>query len=133
MQMKKITELTNLKDELQEYSKGIDEIIKKGLKKIKKECNNLIIEEKHKLIDKIAEDLKINNNDLKVKFLKPNELSFQSTNKIIKSDIEKIDIVLDKIEINNKIYYYEPVENGKVYNGESELVGKFINDNIIFG
>ncbi len=130
--MKKITELRTLKEELEEYSKGIEDIIKKRLKKIKKECNNLIIEEKHKLIEKIAEDLKINSNDMKVKFLKPIELSYQSTSKIIKSDIEKIDIILDKIEMNNKIYYYESIENGKVYNSNSELVGKFINSNIIF-
>ena len=130
--MKKITELTNLKEDLHEYSKGIDEIIKKGLKKVKKECNNLITEEKHKLIEKIAEDLKINSNDMKVKFLKPNELSFQSTSKTIKSDIEKIDVIFDKTEINNKIYYYVPIDYGKVYNSEYELVGTFINGDIIF-
>lgn len=40
--------------------------------------------------------------------------------------------ILDHIKLNNKDFYFEKKENGKVYNSKSKIVGKYKNDNIIF-
>ena len=50
----------------------------------------------------------------------------------IKNEIIIDDNLLDKIQINNQDYYYEPVNNGAVYNINNEKVGMYSNGLIVF-
>ena len=56
---------------------------------------------------------------------------------IIKGNINKNNIsvetdLLDKININDQDYYYEPKNNGIVYNKQNQPVGLFKNGTVIF-
>jgi hypothetical protein len=99
-------------------------------KKIKKEYSKILIEEKHELLNKIAEGEKIDINILKSKYLKPKELLNlnESLNKIENIDSEEL---LDRLEVNGIIYYYENKEKGKVYDTEYKEVGIYKNKSII--
>lgn len=128
--MKKNKELNNFHNELLLQFENIDILINEYKKKIKKEYQQLLIEEKNKLILKIAEGENININDLKKKYLKPKEISIEGEVKV--TTIEDNEELLDKILIEGDIYYYENKEKGKVFDIENTEVGIFKNGSILF-
>jgi hypothetical protein len=123
--MKKSRELNNFHNELISQFSNIELIIDDYKKRIKREYHQLLIEEKNKLLLKVSEGEKININDLKKKYLKPKEIIFTDELKITLS--EDTEELLDKIIIDNDIYYYENKEKGKVFNISNNEVGIFKN------
>lgn len=123
--MKKSRELNNFHNELISQFSNIELIIDDYKKRIKREYHQLLIEEKNKLLLKVSEGEKININDLKKKYLKPKEIIFTDELKITLS--EDTEELLDKIIIDNEIYYYENKEKGKVFNISNNEVGIFKN------
>ena len=122
--MKKSKEIKALDIELLTQLENINEIVGK----IKKECSIRITEEKIKLIDKIALSENLDATYLKSKFLKSKELLNNNISLPVNTDSEEL---LDKVEINNIIYYYENKEKGKVYNTDYIEVGVFKVNTII--
>ncbi len=100
-------------------------------KKIKKEFTKILIEEKYELLLKISECEKLDINMLKTKYLKPKEilsLTIELENKTNNTDSEEL---LDRIEHNGIIYYFENKEKGLVYDSDYKEVGIFKNKTII--
>jgi hypothetical protein len=135
--MKKSKEISEINNELFTSLENVEENlnivrdqISEYYKKIKKEYSKILIEEKYELLNKIAEGEKIDINILKSKYLKPKELLNlnESLNKIENIDSEEL---LDRLEVNGIIYYYENKEKGKVYDTEYNEVGIYKNKSII--
>lgn len=128
--MKKSKEIIALDNEVLRQIEDLNDSILIYQKKIKKEASIIIIEEKIKLLQKIAENENLDLNYLKSKYLKSKELlSFNSltlTNN--NTDSEEL---LDKVEINGVTYYYENKEKGKVFNIDYTEVGIFKSNSII--
>ena len=111
--MKKSKEIYLLQDNLLQKIEDINTIIYTYIKNIKKEYKNNLIEEKNKLLLKIAEGENLDINILKNKYLKLKE---QNNKNVINQDSELNDEeLLDMIIIDNIPYYYENKEKGKVY------------------
>ena len=100
------------------------------LKIYKKKMKKDHIEEKYKLLLKISEDENLNFNSLKNKYMTQKELDIIENNTVTVS--EENETILNKIEIQNEIYYYEQKENGKIYNKYSLHVGYYKNNEFIF-
>ncbi len=126
--MKKSKELNKFHDELLSQFDNINILMTDYKKKIKKEYQQLLIEEKNKLLLKIAEGEKLNINDLKNKYLKVKEITPIETQ--VPSTEENEDL-LDKIVIEGDIYYYENKEKGKVFDVNNIEVGTYKSGSIL--
>ena len=109
---------------------NFDILINQYLKKIKKEYSQILIDEKHKLINNIAEGENLDVNFLKTKYLKSKELN--SVTSIKNSTLDENEDLLDKTIINDETFYFENKEKGKVFNSNYNHVGYYKNSNIIF-
>ena len=69
---------------------------------------------------------------MKIKYLKPREQGTIEQNDLSQSSFPVDDNLLDKIKINNEDYYYEPVNNGTVYNINNQPVGLYKNGSFLF-
>jgi hypothetical protein len=127
--MKKSKEIYLLLDNLLQKVEDINSIIYTYIKNIKKEYKNNLIEEKNKLLLKIAEGEKLDINVLKKKYLKLKEQN--NKNIIIQEGGLNDEELLDMVMIDNIVYYYENKENGIVYNKSNKIVGSYENSKII--
>ena len=127
--MKKSKEIIALDNELLKQIETLNDSIQLYQKKIKKESSIIIIEEKIKLLQKISENEKIDLNYLKSKYLKSKEL--QNLNNVTVTNNNNSEELLDKVEVNGIIYYYENKEKGKVFNSDYNEVGVFKSNSII--
>ncbi len=135
--MKKNKEMLQLNGELTNSLQGlVDQVenlsgqINEYNKKIKKEYSKILIEEKYNLLLKISQGENIDINVLKSKYLKPKELENLNDTPDPKPETSKTDDLLDRIEVQGQVYYYENKEKGKVYNGEYKEVGVYKNRTI---
>ena len=128
--MKKSKEIVALDNELLKQIESLNDVIQLYQKKIKKEASVIIIEEKIKLLQKIADNENLDLNYLKSKYLKSKELLSFNNLSVVNNNTESEEL-LDKVEINSIIYYYENKEKGKVYNSDYIEVGIFKSNSII--
>jgi len=128
--MKKSKELILFQTEIQNNIKNIDLLIGQYLKKIKKEFAQIIIEEKNKLLLKIAEGENIDINALKSKYLKSKELTYDD--KSDENTTEEVEQLLEKIVIDGKTFYYENKEKGKVFDDKTNEIGVYKNSSFTF-
>ena len=126
--MKKAKKLYLFENELYSSLCNIEKIIEENIKAVKKEYTQLNIEDKNKLLMKIAEGENLDLKTLKKKYLKSKEII--NINKIISLNLIDESDILDKTEIDGIVYYYENKADGKVYNTKSEQVGIYKNNNI---
>lgn len=131
--------VSKLNDEVINYilnlhmEQTLADIINSYKKQIKKEHAASIVEEKIKLLNSIANDEKLDIECLKKKYLTVKELSLSDSlysDSLINNSLNN-ESILKKIEINSEYYYYEPHENGKIYNKESQNVGIYKNNEFI--
>jgi hypothetical protein len=128
--MKKSKEITQLQNEMISSIENFDILINQYLKRIKKEYSQILIDEKHKLINNIAEGENLDVNFLKTKYLKSKELN--SVSGVKNNTADENEDLLDKTIINNETYYFENKEKGKVFNSDYNHVGYYKNSNIVF-
>lgn len=128
--MKKSREINNFHNELLLQFENIELTINDYKKRIKKEYQQLLVEEKNILLGKVAEGEKLNINDLKRKYLKPKEIITTEQMKI--QMIQENEDLLDKIIIDGEVYYYENKEKGKVFDIKNIEVGIYKNGSILF-
>jgi len=103
----------------------LDNEIKISTKKIRKEYNSIITEEKIKLIKLICDGEKLNYNEIINKYLTPKER--KNLNKVIDTiEIKKEDL-LDTVIINDKMYFFENKEKGNIFDSNSKQVGIYKN------
>ena len=127
--MKKSKELNNLHNELVLQFENMELTINNYKKKIKKEHQELLIKEKNKLLLNVAEGENLNIDDLKKKYLKSKEIT--STDEVILPITYENEELLDKIVIDEEIYYFENKDKGKVFDVSNIEVGIFKNGSII--
>jgi hypothetical protein len=136
--MKKTKELIDINLELFSAIDNIEENVSDlrlhitdYYKKIKKEFTKLLIEEKYELLTKIAENENLDINVLKTTYLKPKELlTLKSESQPKPNNIDSEEL-LDRIDHNGKIYYFENKEKGIVYDSDYKEVGIFKNRTIL--
>lgn len=133
--MKKSAEVNELNEEINFSINKVNEDIcnisiqfNEYYKKIKKEMNKVLVEEKIALLIKISEGEDIDINTLKSKYLKPKELSMLNKN-ITKTDTVLTEELLDRIEYKDNIYYHS---HGKVFDIDNKQVGTFKDNSISF-
>ncbi len=78
----------------------------------------------HTIIQNIADGENLDFNMLKKKYL-------NNTNIITEEYTFDNETILDKKIINGTAYYYEKIDNGRVYDSESNIVGKYINNEVV--
>ena len=110
---------------------SLDDVIQENIIAIKKEYKNNVREENYKLLLNICKGENLDFNVLQRKYLKTNDLPETQTNTTNDSVDTVSDTILNKTTINGNDYYYEPKENGIVYNSDSVQVGVFSNGKIV--
>ena len=130
--MKKHHEIKTMYNIFVDSMNKLDVKLQDQIKKIKQEQNNLIIEEKIKLLQLICINEGLDFDSIKYKYIKEKDLEKVSisSNIIIPPIIDEN--ILIKITINDCVYYYEQTENCNVYDSESNIVGVFKNNSIEF-
>ncbi len=113
--MSKLTQIRPFTIELNNNINSLENIIDKYLTNIKTEHKEIV----NKVIKDICDGEGLDYNTIREKYLRKKE-------EVVSNEI------LDKIEINNQVYYYEKKENGKVYNNNLVVVGMYVENNIIF-
>jgi hypothetical protein len=131
--MKKSKEITDIKLEIfssiskmEENMETFSTQVSEYYKKIKKEFSKILLEEKCALLNKISEGENIDINILKSKYLKSKDII--SLNEGNETNSEEL---LDRIEHNGQVFYYENKEKGKVFDSNYNEVGQFKNRSII--
>jgi hypothetical protein len=110
---------------------SLDDVIQENIMAIKKEYKNNVKEENYKLLLNICKGENLDFNILQRKYLKTNDLPETQANTTNDSIDTISDTILNKITINGNDYYYEPKENGIVYNSDSVQVGIYSNGKIV--
>jgi hypothetical protein len=128
--MKKLKNLKSINNIFIDSINDLDNKLQNEIKKVKQEYQENIIDEKMKLLIAICNGEDLDFNKIKTKYLKSKEISKISSDKVIENNKIEEDL-LDKIEINNKQYYYESKNNGIIYDLNSNPVGVYINNKFI--
>ena len=130
--MKKLKGLKDLHNEFVDVINQLDEKLQDNLKKIKKEYQKNMTEEKVKLLIAICNGEGLDFDQIKGKYLKAKELSQTHYDSYVPEEVPVEEDLLDKIEINGKEYYYENKEKGVVYDMSSKPVGIVKSGKILF-
>jgi hypothetical protein len=130
--MKKIKGLKELHYDFVEIINQLDDKLQYNLKKIKKEYQKNVTEEKVKLLIAICNGENLDFDQIKGKYLKAKELSQSNYDPHIPEEVPIEEDLLDKVEIDGKEYYYENKEKGIVYDMDTKIVGIFKGGKIIF-
>jgi NADPH-dependent glutamate synthase beta subunit-like oxidoreductase len=121
----KIDNMKELYPKINSLLGEIDNEVKESIKKMKKEYNNCLIEEKINLLKKICNGEDLDFVSLKDKYLNDKE------KKLIKEQVEikevSNEILLSSTQINGTQYFYENKEKGNVYDNKSKVVGSVKN------
>jgi NADPH-dependent glutamate synthase beta subunit-like oxidoreductase len=121
----KIDNMKELYPKINSLLGEIDNELKESIKKMKKESNNYLIEEKISFLKKICEGEDLDFTTLKNKYLNDKE------KKLIKEQVEikeiSNEILLSSTQINGIQYFYENKEKGNVYDNKSKIVGSVKN------
>ena len=127
--MKKLSELKKLDKTISNGFNDLYSILQDEIKEIKKEHNNILIEEKIKLLMLICNGEGLKLDDIKKKYLADKEIDLLDKNKIEILNTSEDDTLLDKIKIEDKNYYLS--KSNIVYNSNNEVIGVFKDGKII--
>ena len=129
--MKKLAGLKNINVTFTESINDLYSKLQDNLKEIKQEYQQNIIDDKIKLLIAICNGEGLDINEMKNKYLKSKELENFEPDNLNKNNNLVDDNLLDKIRINDQDYYYEPINNGTVYNTDNQPVGIYKNGSIV--
>jgi len=131
--MKRIKTVNKLRNRFIDIATEFDKLLQETDVLTNEEHKKILADEKMKLLTQISHNEKIDLELLKKKYL--NFSSDVDEKVIIKEkskDTSNKDELLNSIVIDKIIYYYEPKENGIIYNSNSQIVGSYINKNFKF-
>lgn len=126
--MKKLKSLNKLKDKFIDMATEFDKLLDETETITNEEHVKILVDEKLKLLTSISINEKLNLDMLKKKYL---NISNTDEKQVQEVSLSK-DEILDTIIIDNCTYYYQPLNNGKVYNNKSQIVGSYVHNKIIF-
>uniref|UniRef100_A0A6C0J5E1 Uncharacterized protein n=1 Tax=viral metagenome TaxID=1070528 RepID=A0A6C0J5E1_9ZZZZ len=121
----KLKQVKKLKTEISAMS----ELFDNNLDKINKEHNKILLQSLSNLIQNICQGENIDEVYLREKYLNVNTTPNKEEKK---TAINKLEELLDKVNINGKEYYYQNKQNGLIYNNKSKIIGKYINEDFVF-
>jgi hypothetical protein len=131
--MKRIKTVNKLRNRFIDIATEFDKLLQETDVLTNEEHKKILADEKMKLLTQISIGEKIDLELLKKKYL--NFSSDVDEKVIIKEkskDTSNKDELLNSIVIDKITYYYEPKENGIIYNSNSQIVGSYINKNFKF-
>ena len=131
--MKRIKTVNKLRNRFIDIATEFDKLLQDTDVLTNEEHKKILADEKMKLLAQISHNEKIDLELLKKKYL--NFSSDVDEKVIIKEkskDTSNKDELLNSIVIDKITYYYEPKENGIIYNSNSQIVGSYINKNFKF-
>ena len=131
--MKRIKTVNKLRNRFIDIATEFDKLLQETDVLTNEEHKKILADEKMKLLTQISHNEKIDLELLKKKYL--NFSSDVDEKVIIKEkskDTSNKDELLNSIVIDKITYYYEPKENGIIYNSNSQIVGSYINKNLKF-
>ena len=121
--MKKSKSLKKLKKEAKNFSKAMTNYSEL----IKEEYEKILLSKIDDLLKDISEGENLDYNYLKEKYLLKNNDNLEAELLEENNDCE----LYDKIVIDQKDYFYENKEGGKVFNSNADEVGVYKNSNVI--
>lgn len=128
--MKKLKELKCIHNLFVDAINDLDKNLQNQLKKVKEEYHKNIIDEKIQLLFCICNNEGLEFDNIKTKYLKPEELSKIVLDEIVEEKKVEEEL-LDKVEINGRQYYYESKDNGIMYDLNSNQIGVYKNNKFI--
>lgn len=129
--MKKLKSLNKLKDKFIDMATEFDKLLDETETITNEEHVKILVDEKLKLLTSISINEKLNLDMLKKKYLNISNTDKKDEKQVQEVSLSK-DEILDTIIIDNCTYYYQPLNNGKVYNNKSQIVGSYVHNKIIF-
>jgi hypothetical protein len=129
--MKKLKSLNKLKDKFIDMATEFDKLLDETETITNEEHVKILVDEKLKLLTSISINEKLNLDMLKKKYLNISNTDKKDEKQDQEVSLSK-DEILDTIIIDNCTYYYQPLNNGKVYNNKSQIVGSYVHNKIIF-
>lgn len=110
--MKSLEEIQLLKNLLSKHAEELE----KSIKNLNNQYKRNIKKERIKIINSISIDYNLDRGELVRKYINKEEIE------------EKL---LEIINIEGKEYFYENINNGKIYNDENKIVGTYKNNDFI--
>jgi hypothetical protein len=129
--MKKLKSILKLRNRFIDIATEFDKLLQETDIMTNEEHQKILLDDKLKLLYEISQDEKLDFELLKNKYLNITSEK-QIEKKEIGSELSNKDDLLNSIIINKIIYYYEPKENGNIYNDKSQIVGRYINNKFNF-
>jgi predicted methyltransferase len=130
---------TDFKNSIKEYHSifvdavtELDDKLQKQMKKIKQEYNDMLVNEKIRMLMEICEGEKLNFDIMKTKYLKNKEINQIVVDYTPKETETTEEELLDILEYNGKEYYYKTSGDKTVYDMDSKVVGVYKDNKIIF-
>ena len=126
------TKKINLKyaKKMKEEFSAFETVFNSHIEKIKKEHQKILIQKMNELISNIAKNENLNELELREKYLNIKEK--YKKEKKEKKEIHVEESLLDHVVINEKNYFFENKENGKIFNENSEVTGSYKNGEFVF-
>ena len=112
------------------YAKKINDETKAFTQLIESYCTKLnqdYMKQVLLLLSEIAKGENLDFDTLKKRYIKKETTDSEKIDEIVDSDT-----LLDQIEFNNNIYYIDKKNDNIVYDKDSNIVGKYKNNTIIF-
>lgn len=129
--MKKLKSLNKLKNKFIDMATEFDKLLDETETITNEEHVKILVDEKLKLLTNISINEKLDLDMLKRKYLNISNTDKKDEKQVQEVSLSK-DEILDTIIIDKCTYYYQPSNNGKVYNNKSQIVGSYVHNKIIF-
>jgi hypothetical protein len=131
--MKRIKTVNKLRNRFIDIATEFDKLLQDTDILTNEEHLKILSDDKIKLLTQISIGEKIDLDLLKKKYLNSSsDVDEKVITKDKSKDTSNKDELLNSIVIDKITYYYEPKENGIVYNSKSQIVGSYINKNFKF-
>jgi hypothetical protein len=126
--MKKLKSILKLRNHFIDIATEFDKLLQEADILTNEEHQKILLDDKLKLLYQISQDEKLDFELLKNKYLNITTEKKEINSKISNKDDE----LLNSVIINKITYYYEPKDNGNIYNDKSQIVGSYINNKLNF-
>ncbi len=129
--MKKLKGLKHLRKAFEEFANDWDVKLDAHITNIKEEHELTVMHELSKQLKTVCDENGLDFNVLKHKYLPNKAISLIVQEQPVKKTSLPIEELLDKTTIEDKDYYYENKEDGKVYDDTTTIVGVYKKNKVI--